>query len=109
MVWTCCSNTGEDTIAGYYSGIKGTLANGPTVINGTALGRTRNAVFSNVALFMYATSFQQVLSKGEICESFQWGSKEQNVQDVISLCLCLYHRIAVHAYYHNACFPWLRV
>lgn len=48
----CCSNTGEDTVAGYYSGIRGTLANGPTVINGTALGRTRNAVFSNVALFV---------------------------------------------------------
>ncbi|CAL8471196.1 g10738 [Coccomyxa elongata] len=46
------SNTGEDTVAGYYSGIRGTLENGPTVINGTALGRTRNAVFSNVALFV---------------------------------------------------------
>ncbi|BDA46595.1 hypothetical protein COCOBI_09-0470 [Coccomyxa sp. Obi] len=46
------SNTGEDTVAGYYSGIRGTLADGPTVINGTALGRTRNAVYSNVALFV---------------------------------------------------------
>ncbi len=43
---------GQDTVAGYYSGVRGTLADGPTVVNGTAMGRSRNAVFSNVALFV---------------------------------------------------------
>ncbi|KAK9918977.1 hypothetical protein WJX75_008435 [Coccomyxa subellipsoidea] len=45
-------DSGEDTVAGYYSGVRGTLSDGPTVVNATALGRTRNIVFSNVAIFV---------------------------------------------------------